>query len=687
MVQTFDLVGSIEHTVVPVSLPLLPLFEAISNAVDAIHERAVGKGEITVSVTREPSQGQLELDRTSRAQPRITGFTVSDDGIGFTDAHVTSFLTRYSRQKAPDGGKGLGRFAWFKTFDSVEIVSHFLADGEMKARTWKYESGDTALREWRDTAPTKATPGTVVDLKRFRRDYEARTPKRLETIAYRVLEHFLSYHVLDKLPSIRIEETEGERDFEAATVYSELIVKSESGSCAVEEGLELSVRYLLLKHHSELPAGIAYCAKGRIADFHAAVTVLPDVPDSFAGENGELMSFRAYVSGALLEANVDPNRSGFRFDEGTPKQQRLFPELPSWLNIRDALRPGCEAFIGPHIAASRTSRDDRVDRYVEDAPWYRGLLAARPDVKTRIPVNAGNEAIEMGLYRETLHWRGDVHKRGAQLLEELKSEGDDFDAVREKLWEHQNSLKTSALDDLARYVYHRRAVLHWLEKYLAFVENQRADGKQAHVAEEVVHDLFFRRGTDSSTQGYFAHNLWVIDDQLTFHQYAASDLSLSSHKGHRINSRREPDVVSYSRAIFTERDDEDAQCRSVVIVEFKKPGRLNYGGKEDPIQQVRTYAELIATRARKAEDGRTIEVGAGTKYFGYVIADPSPELNDVAKHYSMRPLPNGSGWSRHFVEDEPRLYLEMMTYTQALAMAKRRNAAFFHLLGVRGTKG
>jgi hypothetical protein len=677
--QKFDLAGAIEHTYIPTGAPLMPLFEAIDNAIDAVRLAPAADARIVVDVVREAEGPQTNLlDRVNRPVRNIDGFRIEDNGIGFTDEHVVSFMTRYSRLKVSAGGKGLGRFAWFKTFARVDVLSHYWSGSDLKARRWSFNRGDTELGRWHDEAPSIHRSGTIVHLRGFAPEFERKAPRKLETVAYRIVEHFFAHHVLGTLPHIEIREDGVDDSYTASSICSELTVARLSDTCSVE-GSTLRLTHLLLRHHSELPGGIVYCAKDRAVEIQSPDTVLPDVPDSFTNEHGQVLSFRTYVSGDLLEANVDPVRTSFRFDPGTSRQRRLYPDAPTWTDLREAMQPSCEKFLEPHVAGARKVRDDLIERHLEDAPWYRGVLAARPELKTRVPLNAGSEAIEMSLYRETLHWRGEVHEKGARLLEELKSEGQDFDELRRKLWEHQVKLKTSALDDLARYVSHRKAVLEWLERYLGFVA-----GKNSYVKEADVHDLFFRRGKDSDSEGYYSHNLWIIDDQLTFHQYAASDMALSAHRARPVDSRREPDVVTYSRGFFTERDDEDSQCRSVVIVEFKKPGRVAYGSDEDPVQQVRRYAELIATGTRRATTGRTIEVGPGTRYFGYIIADPCPELNEFAKHYSLRPLPNGTGWARHFLEDDPRVYVEMYTYTQALTMAKKRNAAFFQLAGLRG---
>jgi hypothetical protein len=310
-----------------------------------------------------------------------------------------------------------------------------------------------------------------------------------------------------------------------------------------------------------------------------------------------------------------------------------------------------------------------------EAPWYNGLIEARPELKDSLPVTAGREAIEIHLYRESIEWRAEVHNKGARLLEELKTEGPEFVEMREKIWEYQKTLSAGTLDDLARYIGHRRSVLDWLDKCLKLTNDK-------HAHEGIVHDVFFRRGFDSHSARYFEHNLWILDEQLTFHQYAASDKTLASHELINSDSGKEPDIVTYSHATFTEQLEDESVCRSVVIVEFKRPGRESYGSKDDPIAQVRRYADLISKGTVKRDDGTSIEVDPGTKYFGYVIADPADKLTDLVKHYEMRPLANGHGWYRQF-DSSPNPYIEMLTYQQALTLAKRRNGIFFHLLGIR----
>lgn len=82
---------------VPQSRPLLPVFEAISNSLDAIDERG-GVGTIRITVERD-----ADLIDGARGLPHT--FIVEDDGIGFNDDNIDGFNELNSDRKAQKGGK------------------------------------------------------------------------------------------------------------------------------------------------------------------------------------------------------------------------------------------------------------------------------------------------------------------------------------------------------------------------------------------------------------------------------------------------------------------------------------------------------------------------------------------------------------------------------------------------------
>lgn len=82
---------------------LIPLYEAVTNAIQAIEDKFGGDnlalGQIDIYVLRD-----------DREDSRPNGFKVVDNGIGFTQVNLSAFLTSDTRNKIKRGGKGVGRF-------------------------------------------------------------------------------------------------------------------------------------------------------------------------------------------------------------------------------------------------------------------------------------------------------------------------------------------------------------------------------------------------------------------------------------------------------------------------------------------------------------------------------------------------------------------------------------------------
>src|SRR5271156_749805 len=81
-----------------------PLVELVVNAIQAIDESGTKNGLVEIDILRT---GQADMiDRLED----VDGFTVKDNGIGFTKTNRDAFDTLYTERKVLDGGKGFGRF-------------------------------------------------------------------------------------------------------------------------------------------------------------------------------------------------------------------------------------------------------------------------------------------------------------------------------------------------------------------------------------------------------------------------------------------------------------------------------------------------------------------------------------------------------------------------------------------------
>jgi hypothetical protein len=102
--------------------PLIPLFEAIVNSIHAIDERKKlwedFNSYITIKIIRS---NQMSFDANELAP--ISSFEIIDNGVGFNEENLNSFMESDSTYKAAIGGKGVGRFSWLIAFEKADIES------------------------------------------------------------------------------------------------------------------------------------------------------------------------------------------------------------------------------------------------------------------------------------------------------------------------------------------------------------------------------------------------------------------------------------------------------------------------------------------------------------------------------------------------------------------------------------
>ncbi|MGM0561697.1 MAG: hypothetical protein ACQETX_11590 [Pseudomonadota bacterium] len=176
---------------------LLPLFEAISNALHAINERfgddgLVDKGRIDIEIMR------TELDDGSAP---VTGFVIRDNGIGLNEENFVSFCTPFSQHKIRKGGKGVGRLGWLKVFKTITVSSSFQNGVGLEQIVFDFVLRENNQVDTKDPSGPPATePGTEVRLSDFANSYGKRCPVKTDTIIQRIIAHFLPVFAGDKSP-------------------------------------------------------------------------------------------------------------------------------------------------------------------------------------------------------------------------------------------------------------------------------------------------------------------------------------------------------------------------------------------------------------------------------------------------------------------------------------------------------
>jgi len=194
--------------------------------------------------------------------------------------------------------------------------------------------------------------------------------------------------------------------------------------------------------------------------------------------------------------------------------------------------------------------------------------------------------------------------------------------------------------------------------------------------EDAIHDLIFPRYSDSTDTKYYRHNLWLLDERLSFVSYASSDRTL--HGGRRQAGDKVIDIGFYDEVYVAGGEGTSA----VMAVEFKRPGRDDYKvdtASRDPIKQIRETIQQIRERGSFiTKQGATIEVPSSTQITAYIVADLEPTLREVAKYHDFQ-----QSWDEkslfHYHKGY-KIYTEIFGYNKLLEDAKKRNAPFFDVL-------
>jgi hypothetical protein len=242
----FDLKGRVRNLSLPASAQnsLIPLFEAISNALHAVETRfgdkAAQAGEVEVEVVR--SDGNDDFP--------ITGFIIKDNGVGLNDDNMKSFRTSDSAYKITKGGKGVGRLTWLKTFEKCEVKSWFEREGKPYQRSFNFSlvQENPISKHTVIVAPTHFKLGTEIRLSPYLSPYDAHCPKRAATIAAKIVGHFLNYFAVGKLPRVVL--LDGEL-IDLRTFYSDNQQKSDIDVISLcvkpDTPTEFQIYHVLLK--------------------------------------------------------------------------------------------------------------------------------------------------------------------------------------------------------------------------------------------------------------------------------------------------------------------------------------------------------------------------------------------------------------------------------------------------------
>lgn len=648
------------HTL-PVSVPLLPLYEAVVNSIQSIEDAKIDNGRIEIIIERESQRTLL-----SNWETDIENVIIKDNGNGFTDDNYNSFNTYASEYKLQKGCKGVGRMIWLKAFSDVQVKSIYEQDGKRKLREFLFDTS----KEVHDLKITEVDYGkereTVVKLNSLREKYKVNCPKKLETIARNILNHCFAYYVLGKAPKITI--TDSINTIDLGKIYNENMSGNVSIINVVAHGVELRIIHSKNYMSSGDKHELNLCAHQRVVQPTSLSKLFTNLNTRLQDEKGEFI-YTGYVLSDILDSNVNRERTKFEL----PDQQNLVDKL-GISEILDIVKDKVSEFLKDDINESNRKKEEFIREYVfSKNPRYRLLLKNCPNLLGDIPWTNDEDKLEMELFKQEQKYRLELKKEGKKLEEEAKKEIVDYQKYIERRTEYAEKLSDVGKSNLSEYVMHRKSVLDILAANLKYKDLEQ----KKYAYEKNIHQLIFPMTRTSDDVDYLQHNLWIIDEKLAYHHYLASDTKLKSMSEIECESGKEPDILIFdSPFAFT---DEDTQpYRNITIIEFKRPGRENYTDEENPIKQVKEYMDDIIEGKIKSKDGEFLSDTENIRFFCYILCDIDNRMHKYAKLEDLKKTPDSMGYYKYI--DSYKAYMEIIPYNKLIQDSQKRNKILFDKL-------
>ncbi len=670
-----NLPNQIRQMALPKWRPMLPVFEATMNAFQAIREakKPAGAGKIVIALDREPSL----LDKENAP---IVAFTITDNGIGFTDDNFESFNTLYSDHKLKQGGKGLGRFTWLKAFERVEIETVFREKEGYFQRKFVFDEKYDA--EHGDATPTESTKvGSTVRLSGFKELYRSQFPKKTDQFIQRLVEHFLLIFLEPTCPAVHIHDGVS---YSANDVFTNDFKTTASRKEFNIKGMPFTFFGFRLTTPKVSKHKLVYAANQRGVVSDDLEDYVPNLSGRLPGADETSFVYLGIVQSPYLNEHVNPARTDFDIgiaQDAEIDERSIFVDEIARADIRSECINRIQQDLAGVIQSINDAKVGKIVNYIDsEAPQYKILKKHLGELVDRLSANPTRADIEQVLHQEILIREVKLKQEGTRIIREADKSGADFEEIEKHLNDFMENYNELGVSTLARYVGQRKILLDFLERAIS-----KREDTQRYPLEKVVHQLIFPRHKTSDDLASNEQNLWMIDERLTYHTFISSDKPLSSLKGVLdATSRKEPDIFLFDRKIIF--GENEQPINSIITVEFKRPMRNDYTLNDNPLSQSMELVEDI--RAAKFLDprtGRNISVANDEiPAFCYIICDITETLKKVLKTFQALRTPDNQGY--YGFHRDFRVYYEVTDYNKLLRDAKQRNRIFFDKLNILGNR-
>lgn len=662
---SINLRGRVKNFNLPKNQPLIPLFEAIVNSIHAIEERRKTdvnfKGAITIKIIRN---GQLTIDNFGELSS-ISSFEIIDNGVGFNEPNMDSFMESDSTYKATLGGKGVGRFSWLIAFEKATVKSIYNDNGQFVKREFTFSVKENDINDTLVDCDNQRDNQTVVRLINCVKPYVDNLPKRGITLAMRILQHCLVYFISENCPQIYL--MDDDVSYNLNNIFKEKIQTEANSKTLMIDDEKFELLHVKAEDTTVNGNKLYLCAHNRLVEVKELDKYIVDLDREIYEKSG--FWYIGVLRSRYFDDNVDMNRLSFNIPDGGALDSMA--KILTMDQIMKSVVVEVKDFLKEYLLPISENKLKRIKNYVTfKAPQFRHLLKYMPKSIQNIKPNLNDEKLDDELYRIKREFEQKTTKENKKLLEDLNNGvissyeyEERFNCQIEKI----NSANGAAL---AEYVAHRKVILDLME----FAIRKMDDG--SFQKESFLHNLIYPMRTTSDEIPYNNHNLWLIDEKLAYCSYVSSDIPFNNDP-----KQERADILVLDNPVAVSDDSNGGrEFESIVLFELKRPMRNDYDGKANPINQLYDYVLKLKTNKVSDKDGRLIKVGDNTRFYLYAVCDVTSTLEKTLDFYGFSQTPDKMGY--YNFNDKLNAYVEILSYDKLICDAKKRNKVLFDKLGI-----
>ena len=682
---------------------LRPIYEAFTNAYEAIKD--ISEGKIVISI---------QLNKTLYSEESksydFDNITIEDNGVGFNDEEFTRFLTLDDTSKGI-GNKGSGRVQLIHYFEKAEYESVYADESSstgFRKRVFTLSQNAAFLKEnaivrlgFDDEVPA-TTSYTILKLSN---PFETNTKKQknrtyFETLSTEDLKQSIKNTFLallcdnrNHLPEIKFQrtingivDTENEKSITQQDIpdadkvddinvyYSKINME---GKIEKTENVEILNFKSFKIDQNKLPKNsIKLVSKGEIVN---------DIKlDNLAAD--DLIDNNRYLfllSGSIID-NADsdtrgnlyiPTEADFKKSHG---EANLFEEeIITLEEIRETTNEKINA-IYPEIAKHAEQKKIEIEA-------LRDMFLLNEETIKRVNIKPSDDektALEK-IYKadSELVAKKDIEiKKRIDALNQLTPNSFDY---QEKFAEEVKALTREIplqnRTSLTQYVARRKMVLELFQKTLNYELDKFKNG--GRIDEDILHNLIFQQSSDNPEDS----DLWLINEEFIYFK-GTSEYQLKNIQYDGVPIFKDEKELSEEEKNYRLKQGGDANLKRTDILLFPKEEKCIIIELKAPdvdvsehLNQINRYASLINNLSKGNFNFNT--------YYGYLIGEnidiDAIEDNDTdfksahSLNYIFRPFKRIAG---KFGKKDGALYTEIIKYSTLLERAELRNRIFIDKL-------